>query len=139
MAFNVPRNDLETIIFGDEVPSAEKIVEVAKPLGEYLNNQKLTTTQIRGVFGTVRRIEMGWRHAPQKARRDFILLQPKLEYQGKRHDPVERLARVMVQAIQLASDDSHHNPHNLSPQQRFQRFADFFEAVLAYHIAAGGK
>lgn len=139
MPYTIPDAQMETIIYGDPVASADKIVEVAKPIGEHLKSQRLSTTQIRGIFGTVRRIERSFPHSPDKAARDFRLLEPRLAYQGARHDAVKDLGDVLTQAIRMAKEPGRRNIHNLSPEERFQRFADFFEAVLAYHIAAGGS
>lgn len=137
-----PRDpDLRSIILGADAESARLLVETAKVWGEYLAAQKLTTSQIRTIFGQVRQIEMSWPSDVQdpeqarKSQRDLILLKPKLAYQAQRDAektktrPVRQLEQILAPAIDLVQDD----------RQNFQRFVDFFEAILAYHRSAGGN
>jgi len=139
----VDPKDLELIITGPEVESARKLVEVAQEWGRYLKSQDLSTSQIRGVFGQVRLIEMNWpaygdnEQRAQAAERELILLKPKLAYQGARDEennrgkrrPVKDLADLLVPAIDLVQGS----------RECFQRFVNLFEAILAYHRAEGGK
>jgi CRISPR-associated protein Csm2 len=90
--------------------------------------------QIRGIFGTVRRIEMRWTEkasekAQELAMRQLLLLQPKLEYQARRQKEVRGLKDVLIPAIEQVQGD----------RERFGRFVEFFEAILAYHVAEGGR
>ena len=70
---------------------AELTVQEAKALGKKLANNpyKLSTNQIRNIFGTVRRIEMNWPESGgdadrvRKAQRELLLLKPKMAYQAK--------------------------------------------------------
>lgn len=139
-----PRDpDLRAIIQGADTESARLLVKTAQDWGSYLANKKvgLSTSQIRGIFGQVRQIEMNWPpdvDDPDRARRaerDLILLKPKLAYQAardaekNREKPVYQLERILSPAIDLVQGD----------RQNFQRFVDFFEAILAYHRSAGGK
>lgn len=130
------------IIQGTDANSAKTLVETAQTWGEYLAKQGLTTSQIRGIFGQVRQIEMAWpldvqnSQRVQAAERDLILLKPKLAYQAQRDaeknkntQPVRSLEGILIPAIDLVEGN----------RDNFQRFVDFFEAVLAYHRAAGGK
>jgi len=123
------------IVDGD----AEATVRVAEELGQSLA-RKLSTSQIRNIFGTVRRIEMTWPEEPEgteekkeaeQARRELLLLKPKMAYQAKRERGrgVQTLVDVLSEAIDLVEGE----------RQRFQHFVDFFEAVLAYHKAHGGN
>jgi len=130
--------NLPLIMTGDEVSSAQEIVTAAQAWGTYLKNEGLTTAQIRSIFGEVRRIEMGWpvNTTSTAANRALILLKPKLAYQAqrdaeknKRTQPVRKLESILQPAIDLVEGD----------RTRFQRFVDFFEAILAYHKSAGGK
>jgi CRISPR-associated protein Csm2 len=123
------------IVKGD----AEATVQEAEALGKDLA-RKLSTSQIRNIFGTVRRIEMTWPDEPKnedeekaaaQAKRELLLLKPKMAYQAKRERGrgVQTLVDVLTGAIDLVEGD----------RQRFQHFVDFFEATLAYHKAHGGK
>lgn len=135
-------SDLQTIIQGSDIESAQALVKAAKAWGTYLAKVGLTSSQIRGIFGQVRQIEMNWPpdiDDPERARRaarDLILLKPKLVYQAARDaeknkntQPVRQLEEILSPAIDLIQED----------RGKFQRFVDFFEAILAYHRSAGGK
>jgi len=120
----VSDQDIEQIIMGN----ANKLIEVAERLGQDFAHG-LSTSQIRNVFGEVRRLQMKGKF-DQQAARELILLKPKLAYQAGRHrGKVEELAKVLSKAIDRVGSD----------QERFERFVDFFEAILAYHRAYGGK
>ena len=118
---------------------AQKLVAHAEAIGKYLAQVKLPSSQIRGIFGTVRRIEMNWEEGmPQEkrlwAQRELLLLKPKLAYQAARQRKqsggpgMELLKDVLSDAIERVGKD----------RERFQHFVDFFEAILAYHRAYGG-
>ena len=129
---------LEKIIVDSD---AEQTVKTAEELGKDLATRyKLSTNQIRNIFGTVRRIEMNWPDTPEDAAgqkaaahafRELQLLKPKMAYQAKREggQGVSTLVGVLTQAIDAVGND----------RQRFQNFVDFFEATLAYHKAYGGR
>ena len=117
----------------------QTLVAEAETLGKGLARQ-LSTNQIRNIFGAVRRIEMNWPEHPQsqadeerarKARRELLLLKPKMAYQARRERGrgVQELTDVLSQAIDFVGDD----------RAKFQHFVDFFEAILAYHKAYGGN
>ena len=60
----------------------------------------------------------------------LLMLKPKLAYAAKRHGGgVDTLKEVLTQAIDRVGND----------QKKFNRFVDFFEAILAYHKAYGGR
>ncbi len=114
------------------------LVQTAKSVGEALARQ-LTTSQIRGIFGSVRRIELDWQDPRQKpdprrvaqAQREFALLRPRLAYQSRRERGrgVEELRGVLEPAMEMVGTNHTY----------FRNFVDFFEAILAYHKAAGGQ
>ena len=125
--FPVPSpTELSAII---EAGDPKQLVEVAQRIGQALARERLTTSQIRAIFGIVRQIEMSWpvtgaTTSHVDPHRELLLLHPKLAYQAKRTGAsVEHLRQVLDPAIDLIGDDRDH----------FQNFADFFEAILAYH------
>jgi len=85
----------------------------------------LTTSQIRNAYGIVKKMEMG-----DFNEHEFTLLKPKLAYAAARarKDGAEQLKVVLTWAIDEVGSD----------ETKFARFVDFFEAILAYHKAAGG-
>jgi len=124
-------NTLATIITNPG--GTQELVKWAERLGTILKSLQLTSSQIRNIFGTVRKIEMRWTSKDtederREAIRRLLLLKPRLAYQAKREKPVEWLEKVLSAAIDQV--DSRAN---------FQRFVDFFEAILAYHTYAGGQ
>lgn len=102
------------------------LVQTAEVLGKHLKNGNLTTSQIRNIYGMVKRMEL-----QEFNPHEFALLKPKLAYAAKRARArgAEDLKQVLSWAIDEVGTDS----------QKFLRFVDFFEAILAYHVAEGGK
>lgn len=126
----IPDDVLDMIIAGDPVESAKATDEWGQKIGTALK-QDLKSAQIRNIFGKVRQIEMYWSATEthdKVALRDLILLKPKLRYQAERKQEVNALADVLTQMI-----------NRVDNRDKFQRFVDFFEAILAYHKAAGGQ
>ena len=111
---------VEQIISGD----TKKMVKTAEDLGKQLTNNGLTTSQIRNVFGAVKKMEMkGFQD------KEFLLLKPKLAYAASRPGArrgTEELRDVLALAIEAVGSD----------EEKFENFCDFFEAILAYHREA---
>ncbi len=110
------------------------LVAKAEEIGTALQGAELKSAQIRNIFGTVRQIQAAWPPEPDEqqtaaAYRQLQLLKPKLAYQAARNPSVKGLADILTPVIDEVGMD----------RERFQRFVDFFEAILAYHVAAGGK
>jgi CRISPR-associated protein Csm2 len=102
------------------------LVEMAEELGPRLQRGRLTVSQIRNVYGMVKQMEMRGFDA-----NEFVLLKPKLAYAAARANAegVRELKEVLSWAIDEVDTD----------ENKFARFVDFFEAILAYHKAAGGR
>jgi len=107
------------------------LVSYADELGKKLMEQGLTTSQIRTVFGEVKQLQM--RFQPNRLR----MLKPKLAYMAARaaRDRQEG-GRILQQVLSAAVDEVFAGG---KPEENFRRLADFFEAVLAYHKAYGGR
>jgi CRISPR-associated protein Csm2 len=114
--------------------AANVLVRYADKLGQQLKQDELKASQIRAIFDEVRQIEAVWLQDEEKALYKVHLLKPKLAYRAARStDGVPRLKEVLTLAIDYVVED---------PQQakeRFHRFTQFFEAIIAYHKAHGGK
>jgi len=127
--------NLNKIITGSD--SAEQLVKCADKLGKYLA-PTVTTSQIRAWFGEVKQIEAQWKSGQKdKAERRLILLKPKMAYRAARQEksrkgPLHDLKNLLDEAI----DFVHSSPDK---DQSFANFVAFFEAILAYHKAHGGK
>jgi CRISPR-associated protein Csm2 len=113
----------------------------AEQIGKELAEKRLSTSQIRAAFGEVRRLQM--RGITDSFDSSLLLLKPKLAYAQVRKAGVDRnaaeaagkLLEVLSQGIDgvVESKDAQTKLH------RFENFAAFFEAILAYHRANGGK
>jgi CRISPR-associated protein Csm2 len=115
---------------------SKTLVEEAEKLGARFC-KSLTTSQIRAIFSEMRQIE-GMSQIPEQkdaAYRRLYLLKPKMKYRaGKEGRAVKELVDgVLDPALTLVFAES-------SKQgERFKNFAQFFEAILAYHKYNGGK
>jgi len=135
---SIQQQTLKTII--TDPNGAETLVKEADKLGKDLARNRLSTSQIRALFGEVRQIEAQWQMGDsqrQKAERRLILLKPKMAYRAKRERGrgVKELVDVLDPAIDLVIAEKDER----KKYEHFQRFVDFFEAILAYHKAHGGN
>lgn len=126
--------NIPTIITGD--PTGVELVNFARQTAQTLVRNNLTRAQIRGIFTEVRKIETLWEGPKQAdAIRRLNMLKPKLDYQTARSESVKVLRDVLSAAI----DEVNQASDNTERDNRFHRFMDLFEAILAYHRAEGGK
>ena len=102
----------------------EPLVTAAEILGRKLA-RNLKTSQIRKVYGAVKKIQM----SEKFSRNELIMLKPKLAYAAARKPEVEDLKDTLTKAINEVDND----------EEKFKNFVDFFEAILAYHKAFGGE
>ena len=126
---------IHTIMTADE--SGKELVEMAKQVAQTLVNNRLTRNQIRNIFTETRQIEAMWQmggdHKSDALRR-LNMLKPKLAYQTARTSSVEDLKKALSEAI----DEVEKAPAE-KKDAAFTRFMNFFEAILAYHHALGGR
>ncbi len=128
-------NDLKKIMTEESAEAVRLLIQKADELGRELSS-KLTTSQIRNIFGEVRSIEqevgLEEKTLPLNVQRRLLMLKPKMAYQvGRFSNNVELKALVdtLSRAIDLIENDV----------RRFHTFVDLFEAILAYHRRYGGK
>ncbi len=136
--------DLRTII--TDPNGAETLVNWASKLGKSLKEIGLTTSQIRALYGEVRQIQAEWNINRQRAFRRLVLLRPKMAYRARkeRGKAVEELVSILDPALDYvikAPPRPKDQPPGTGNNQddNFQRFVEFFEAILAYHKAYGGQ
>lgn len=110
----------ETILFADG-------------MGKKLKEESLTTSQIRNVFGEMRKIQM---NGFEGEKASFLLLRPKLAYAVKRQNAkgMEAFYDLFCVAYDAVDTD---NPQASSKQ--FDQLLQVMEAVLAYHKYYGGQ
>jgi len=113
--------------------TAKEMVQYADTLAANICGD-VTTSQIRNAYGTVKKLEM-MNKFDGKAHRQLLLLKPKLAYargrtENKKRPAFEKLEQALGAAIDAVS---------IEQPETFKRFCSFFEAILAYHKAHGGK
>ena len=108
----------------------QPLVDAAEELGESLKKHGLKTSQIRKVYGAVKKIQV----SEVFRQNDLIMLKPKLAYAAARNKAVTDLKDALTQAIDKVIDEVGEEKKKF----KFKNFVDFFEATLAYHKAAGG-
>lgn len=128
-------NEIKEIMTADSY--GEVLVRYSEQLASQLVRDGLGTSQIRNIFSEVRQIESMWRSGGQSqaAMRRLILLKPKMAYQAARERKVENLVKGLSEAIgfvERAENDA-------QQEERFTKFVELFEAILAYHKAKGGR
>ena len=126
----MPNPKVQTLMTADE--SGAELVTFAQQTADALVTQNLTRSQIRTIFTEVRQIEAMW--GQREAVRRLSMLKPKLAYQAARSNTVNLLRDVLSDAI----DEVLKAPAE-KQNERFARFVELFEAILAYHRAKGGK
>lgn len=125
---DVPLPDRNTIAQIIQRGDTRRLIEEAEKLGRILKDTGLTTSQIRNIYGMVKKMEMlGY----EQSRGDLLLLKPKLAYAAARPGAKKgtgHLKVVLSHAVDCVTNE-----------QEFEKFINFFEAILAYHRAAGGN
>lgn len=135
-------SEIQSIMTNDA--TGQQLVTFAEKTAEQLVKNQLTRGQVRNIFTEVRKIEALWdaEGVKKSAERDFnkalrrlIMLKPKMDYQAARIPQVELLKRVLSEAI----DEVAKGTTNEDKTERFKRFMNLFEAILAYHRSKGGR
>lgn len=119
--------DKEAILYAEKFGQ-----ELTKPDGN--EKQKLSTSQIRNVYGDVQKMKMkGFDE------QEFLLLKPRLAYttlrSSNKTEGSKQFKQVIEKALEAVLEGKDQNEKSI----RFQNFANFFEAILAYHRSFGGK
>jgi len=104
-----------------------KLIENAKKLGKKLKDNEMTTSNIRKLYSEAKKInpdvDTNW---PYKVN----MLKARFAYAaGKNPKKVKDFQKVAEKALESIGNDP----------LKYYRFLDFFEAVVAYHRAYGGK
>jgi CRISPR-associated protein Csm2 len=130
---SVPDDDiLEKIIKQDG--SARWLVLFGERLGGHCAISGVSSSQIRNIYGQVKKLELLVAIKPETelldalSQRKLILLIPRLAYAAKRQEAITELSNVLSRSIK-----------KIITVGDFMRFSQYFEAILAYHKAFGGK
>lgn len=112
-------------------------IKYTEKFGKYLVDQRLTTNQIRNIFGEVKRLQstLQGQNDLTKVKKSFLMLRPKLAYAAK------RAGSRGIEALKEVLDEAHKSVDTTGgkAKEQFENFVDFFEAILAYHKANGGR
>jgi len=108
----------------------QESIMFAEMFGIYLSLTDLTTSQIRNVFGAVKKMQISETYEQT----DFLMLKPRLFYAAQRKGTEG--SKEFANKIKVAIDAV---INAVDKKKAFDNFANFFEAILAYHRAAGGK
>lgn len=123
-----------------EQDDAKTLIEAADVIGFKLKQQRLTTSQIRNIFGTVRQIKMNWSDEEKgiNSYRQAVLLKPKIGYQARRMERKTKGLLTLERMLEPALDAVIEAPKD-ERKDRFDRLTDFLEAIVAYHKKHGGS
>lgn len=108
----------------------------ADEMGLQLKNAGVSTSQIRNVFGEIKKIQALGLDKKEKGR--LVMITPKLAYAvgraGKREKGALEDLMKNVEVAVSAVEKSEKNRNEC-----FNRFVDYMEAVVAYHRYHGGS
>ncbi|MFI3198468.1 MAG: type III-A CRISPR-associated protein Csm2 [Methylococcaceae bacterium] len=121
--------EIKSFIQKDE--TAKRMVEYAEKLAMDICRD-VSSSQIRNAYGTVKKLEMQ-SVFDNKSYRELLLLKPKLAYARGRSSKKE-IFKKLEDTLSAAIDAV-----DVKEPETFKRFCNFFEAILAYHKAHGGK
>ena len=107
-------------------------IEFTEWFGRELAYDRFSNSQIRNIFGEVKRMEM---KGYEETR--LLLLKPKLAYAAKRQSG--RYAEKAANSLKvLLSSGIDAVVQSSNPKDSFNNFSNIFEAILAYHKANEG-
>ena len=103
----------------------------------YPGRNAVTVSQIRNVFGEVKRIEANIDASENLDdwKQDFLFLRPKIAYAAARVISKNRNSRINI--FKDVLEKAHHAVND--DKDNMKRFSKFFEAIVAYHKVYGGK
>jgi len=104
--------------------ATREMIEFARRAGEFMANKKVSSSQIRNVYGEVKRIQM---KGFDKDSSSFYLLKPKIAYargraRGNAVQGIELFEKIFDKCFNLVKDTP-----------TYENFCKLMEAILAYH------
>lgn len=119
----------EWIINGTDKNMIDSVEVMGKFLAPNYRDDKdaLTNSQIRNIFGEIKRIQMG---GFEENKASFLILKPKVAYAAGRHNKLGIL--TFKKYFDLASQ-------HVVDNKTYQNFCNYLESIVAYHKAYGGK
>jgi CRISPR-associated protein Csm2 len=126
----VTYEQLKEILDGNDPQGLVNLAESIAKNELWGPKEKFSISQIRNICGTVKKLEM--KACRENVIPELILLKPRLAYIAGKHKNItgmKFLKDLLSQAIDMVAEK----------EERFVYFCKFFEAILAYHKAEGGK
>ncbi len=114
-------NDARKII---DDADAEVLVRLAERVAK---EGRATRTSVRRLYGEARRIDFLLDQDEERALRRARLLEPRLQYQLRRDPNLNVLVSALLALLHRVTD-----PDASDRRERYRRFGDFFEAIVAY-------
>ena len=103
------------------------MIDFSEKAGKFMAKNGLTNSQIRNVFGEIKRIQMA---GYEKDKASFLLLKPKMAYAASRNKN---------DGLNLFKDIFNRSFLDITSEKSYLNFCKFIESILAYHKAYGGK
>ena len=136
-------NDLKTVwitngIEPETIKWAEEFAnDLAKERKEFINGKEkkisaMSTSQLRKFFGEIKRIQ-ALDFDKSEVKDDILMLKPKLAYAAGRDEGKSKIGDF-YKKMSIGLDAI--EPKN---KEHFRNFVKIFEAIVAYHKAAGGN
>lgn len=124
-----------------EGKNQQEMIESCKQFGKRFSDNDLSTSQIRNVYGEVKKIEMKNSMLKENENIEILplrMLLPKLAYSAARAKKkgTDELKDVLSKGIETVLEQENNQKEI---KKRFEMFSNFFEALLAYHKAEGGN
>lgn len=104
------------------------LVIYAERAGQFMAENKLTSSKIRSIYGEIKRIQMS---TFEKEKSSFFLLKPKVAYalgREPRNEGLKLFKLIFDQCFDYVKDNA-----------SYVNFCNVMESILAYHRANGGK
>lgn len=113
--------------------ASKEFVDFANEFGKQLKQGRLTSSQFRNFYSTLKTIEM---KGFDKTKTKFYMLKPLLAYGQARQSSrgYDDFKRVMDQCLDFIM-----NSEKDKQELYFKNFCRIVEAILAYHKAHGGN
>jgi len=110
-----------------------EMIQFTEEAGKYLASNGMTSSQLRNVYGEIKRIQM---QGYDKERSSFFLLKPKVAYAVGRAKSGQKQGLDALLLFKQIFDKCH---SAVKDSSHFENFCKLMEALLAYHRAYGGK
>ena len=105
-----------------------EMVTFSESSGEYMAQNGLKSSKIRGIYGEIKRIQM---KGFENAKTDFYLLKPKVAYAvGREKANMKEIKGIIM--FQMIFDQSF---AHVKDNTTYKNFCNLMEAIIAYHKA----